>query len=81
MEVECGPKPDGKRAYLLGNFMPCWKALLNEELFTISLWALHLGGVYRKPKGDDPLMVSFIEVFLLAAIFGVLYAMLQLARR
>ena len=53
----------------------------NEELFTISLWALHLGGVYRKPKGDDPLMVSFIEVFLLAAIFGVLYAMLQLARR
>jgi len=26
-------------------------------------------------------MVSFIEVFLLAAIFGVLYAMLQLASR
>jgi hypothetical protein len=24
-------------------------------------------------------MISFIEVFLLAAIFGVLYAMLQLA--
>jgi len=26
-------------------------------------------------------MISFIEVFLLAAIFGVLYAMLQLASR
>jgi len=26
-------------------------------------------------------MISFVEVFLLAAIFGVLYAMLQLASR
>lgn len=26
-------------------------------------------------------MISFIEIFLLAAIFGVLYSMLQLARR
>jgi hypothetical protein len=61
--------------------MPCWKALHNEELFTISLWVLHLGGVHRKPKRGEPIMVSFIEVFLLAAIFGVLYAMLQLASR
>ena len=56
-------------------------ALNNEELFTISLWGLHLGGVHGKPKGGDLTMVSFIEVFLLAAIFGVLYAMLQLASR
>jgi hypothetical protein len=32
-------------------------------------------------KGGDPIMVSFIEVFLLASIFGVLYAMLQLFSR
>ncbi len=30
-------------------------------------------------KKEVTIMISFIEVFLLAAIFGVLYAMLQLA--
>jgi hypothetical protein len=33
----------------------------------------------KQQKGGDAIMISFIEVFLLAAIFGVLYAMLQLA--
>ena len=37
--------------------------------------------VYRQAKGVATTMVSFIEVFLLAAIFGVAYAMLQLASR
>jgi hypothetical protein len=34
-----------------------------------------------KRKGVNNIMISFIEVFLLAAIFGVLYGMLQLASR
>ena len=63
--------------------MPCLISLpLDEELFTISSWTLHLRRIHREQvkKGVTTIMVSFIEVFILAAIFGILYAMLQFAK-
>ena len=32
-------------------------------------------------EGGEPIMMSFVEVYVLVAIFGMLYGMLQLANR
>ena len=57
---------------------------IDAALFTISSYELHLDGVFSKLKKEgSAIMTVLIEVFILvlAAIFGVLYTMLQLANR
>jgi hypothetical protein len=62
-----------------------WEWALTPKANARVKWCDYAGSSYSHDvcveQGVNNTMVSFIEVFLLAAIFGLMYAMLQLASR